>query len=173
MISFGRYESPFGPCVIVKSGLEVVGLGFLRSPHETSIAIFRELFPRATAAEEVCVEEEGALIFREKKYPDLQLTGTPFQKKVWERLRQIPEGQTLSYAQLAAEIGQPRATRAAASAVARNPISYVIPCHRVIRSDGSIHRYRWGHELKVRLLMAESAQSKSSSLPSDLSSFLN
>jgi len=85
----------------------------------------------------------------------LDARGTEFQQRVWAALRQIPCGQTRSYAQLAEAIGQPAAVRAVASACARNPVAVVTPCHRIIRSDGSLGGYRWGLERKQALLKRE------------------
>jgi AraC family transcriptional regulator of adaptative response/methylated-DNA-[protein]-cysteine methyltransferase len=86
----------------------------------------------------------------------VDVRGTAFQSRVWQALRTIPLGQTRSYGALAAELGAPRAVRAVASACARNRVALVIPCHRVIGSDGSITGYRWGAGRKSKLLRAES-----------------
>lgn len=87
----------------------------------------------------------------------VDLLGTAFQKRVWDALMKIPVGQTRSYAEVAAELGEPRATRAVASACAHNRIAVIVPCHRVIRGDGSLGGYRWGLPLKDRLLQREHA----------------
>lgn len=86
----------------------------------------------------------------------LALVGTAFQKRVWDALMKIPSGQTRSYAELAASLGAPRAARAVASACARNRVAVVVPCHRVIRGDGSLGGYRWGLDMKRGLLARES-----------------
>jgi len=83
--------------------------------------------------------------------------GTPFQERVWSRLRKIPPGHTVSYAELARSIGRPSAVRAAAGANGRNPVSLVIPCHRVIASDGKLGGYGGGLERKRWLLTHEGA----------------
>jgi AraC family transcriptional regulator of adaptative response/methylated-DNA-[protein]-cysteine methyltransferase len=88
----------------------------------------------------------------------LDLRATAFQMRVWEALRRIPRGETRSYAQLAASLGQPTAVRAVARACATNPIAVVIPCHRVIGSDGKLTGYRWGVERKKKLLELEGAK---------------
>jgi len=88
----------------------------------------------------------------------LDLRATAFQMRVWEALRRIPRGETRSYAQLAASLGQPTAVRAVARACATNPIAVVIPCHRVIGSDGKLTGYRWGVERKKKLLDLEGAK---------------
>jgi len=83
--------------------------------------------------------------------------GTPFQRRVWEELRTIPRGETVTYAELAARIGAPGAARAVGSAVARNPVSIVVPCHRVVGADGSLAGYAGGVERKRALLALEGA----------------
>jgi AraC family transcriptional regulator of adaptative response/methylated-DNA-[protein]-cysteine methyltransferase len=86
----------------------------------------------------------------------LDVRGTAFQQRVWQALRQVPAGQTLSYTELAARIGAPKAVRAVASACAANPLAVAIPCHRVVRADGGLAGYRWGVERKQALLTRES-----------------
>jgi AraC family transcriptional regulator, regulatory protein of adaptative response / methylated-DNA-[protein]-cysteine methyltransferase len=90
----------------------------------------------------------------------LDIRGTAFQQRVWNALRAIPPGKRLSYAELARRIGAPKATRAVASACAANPIAVAIPCHRVVRRDGTLSGYRWGVERK-RALLEKEKQAKS------------
>ncbi len=85
----------------------------------------------------------------------LDIRGTPFQRRVWKAMCRIPRGQTLSYAQLAKSMGAPRAYRAVAQACGANPIAVLIPCHRVVRTDGSLGGYRGGLHIKKRLLEIE------------------
>ena len=85
----------------------------------------------------------------------LDLAGTPFQRRVWTALQQIPPGETRTYAEVARAVGRPRAVRAVAAACARNDVALLIPCHRVIRSDGELGGYRWGVARKRRLLARE------------------
>ena len=85
----------------------------------------------------------------------LDIQGTAFQARVWEALRHIPAGHTVSYAELARRIGQPQASRAVARACAANRLAVAIPCHRVVRTDGSVSGYRWGVERKQALLDRE------------------
>jgi AraC family transcriptional regulator of adaptative response/methylated-DNA-[protein]-cysteine methyltransferase len=87
----------------------------------------------------------------------LDIRGTPFQQKVWAALRAIPAGATTTYAALAARIGEPKAARAVASACAANKLAVAIPCHRVLRGDGSLSGYRWGVPLKRELIEREAA----------------
>ena len=88
---------------------------------------------------------------------DIELIGTAFQQRVWQALMKIPPGQTLSYAQLAASLGRPSAARAVARACAQNRLAVIVPCHRIVRGDGSLGGYRWGLPRKQALLEAERA----------------
>jgi AraC family transcriptional regulator of adaptative response/methylated-DNA-[protein]-cysteine methyltransferase len=88
----------------------------------------------------------------------LDLEGTAFQMRVWEALRAVPSGTTLTYSQVASRIGAPRAVRAVGSACGANPAALVVPCHRIVRRDGSLGGYRWGLEVKEALLEAEGAR---------------
>ena len=85
----------------------------------------------------------------------LAITGTTFQQQVWQALREIPVGTTLSYRELAQRLGKPQAVRAVASACAANKIAILIPCHRIVRSNGALSGYRWGVERKQALIERE------------------
>ncbi|MBP9838873.1 MAG: methylated-DNA--[protein]-cysteine S-methyltransferase [Proteobacteria bacterium] len=89
-----------------------------------------------------------------RKLP-LEISGTAFQRQVWDHLQKIPFGTLKSYSEVAKAIGKPKAVRAVASACANNNVSLLIPCHRVVRSDGSLAGYRWGIERKKNLLALE------------------
>jgi AraC family transcriptional regulator, regulatory protein of adaptative response / methylated-DNA-[protein]-cysteine methyltransferase len=96
----------------------------------------------------------------------LDIRGTHFQRRVWNALREIPAGKTASYADIANRLGEPKAMRAVAQACGANPIAVMIPCHRVVRSDGALSGYRWGVERKRVLLQRERpARTDSRSLP--------
>jgi len=103
-------------------------------------------------------EAQGNLICRpfidEDQY-DLDLYGTPFQLKVWQQLLKIPYAATTTYTAIAQQIGKPKATRAVGSAIGKNPLAILIPCHRVLRKDQKIGGYAWGVEMKEQLLKAE------------------
>lgn len=92
-----------------------------------------------------------------KSSVSLELIGTAFQQRVWQALMKIPAGETLSYTELAEQIRMPKAARAVASACAKNKLAVVVPCHRIIRGDGSLGGYRWGLPLKEKILAAEMA----------------
>ena len=90
----------------------------------------------------------------------LDIRGTLFQQRVWQALQEIPAGGTRSYSDIAEAIGSPTAVRAVAGACAANAIAIIIPCHRVVRSDGSLSGYRWGIDRKQKLLQQEAEQGK-------------
>lgn len=129
-------------------------------------ARLREEFPRATL-ERVDAGRDEFLAPRVQAVADtlgggagevaLDLIGTAFQKKVWDALMKIPPGQTRSYEDVARQIGSPRGARAVAQACASNKVAVVVPCHRVVRGDGSLGGYRWGLPLKQTLLRRERA----------------
>jgi AraC family transcriptional regulator of adaptative response/methylated-DNA-[protein]-cysteine methyltransferase len=93
----------------------------------------------------------------------LDLRGTPFQRTVWQALREVPPGSTATYAEIAARIGMPASARAVAQACAANALAVVVPCHRVVRSDGGLSGYRWGVERKRALLAREGARARTGS----------
>lgn len=95
----------------------------------------------------------------------LDIRGTTFQQQVWRALRDIPPGATMSYAKIARTIGMPRAIRAVGHACGANPVAVVVPCHRAVRSDGSLAGYRWGIERKRKLLELEQAPRVRATLP--------
>ena len=86
---------------------------------------------------------------------DLDLRGTEFQRDVWQALLQIPKGQVISYGDVANDIGRPKASRAVGSAVGENPVSLIVPCHRVVQSTGGLGNYGWGVKLKKHILEEE------------------
>ncbi len=91
--------------------------------------------------------------------PPLDAHGTPFQHRVWAELARIPPGETRTYREVAESLGSPTAVRAVARACATNPISILVPCHRVVGSDGQLRGYRWGIDRKQKLLQAEKSAS--------------
>lgn len=105
------------------------------------------LAPRVRQVAQLLAGQSGTL--------DIELIGTAFQQRVWAALMKIPRGQTRSYAQLAQSLGQPNAARAVARACAQNRLAVVVPCHRIIRGDGSLGGYRWGLPLKDAILQRE------------------
>ena len=154
MLHYGWHDSPFGECLIVVGTRGVCGLAFNGiGGRAATLADLRGSLDAADMVEDAdATRPHAAAAFGEGEV-HLMLRGTPFQLKVWEALLRIPEGAVLTYADLAQRIGAPGSARAVAGAVARNPVSWLIPCHRVIRNGGTISGYRW-HPDKKRLILA-------------------
>lgn len=164
-IRFGVHASPFGPCAIGLTPRGICFLGFTTgSAADDAADLIRERWPRSELVEDGRATASLARrIFqttaRHVAEPlPLLLSGTNFQVKVWEALLRIPPGRVFSYEEIATAIGRPSAVRAVGSAIGANPISYVIPCHRVIRKAGHPGGYYWGLTRKRAMLWRESAQ---------------
>ncbi len=156
-VRWTHFDSPLGRMLI-----GATDKGICRLTFDDSVDSLRRLFPHATIVEDaggLKALVEGALeaIERPLAAQDLPIdvAGTAFQEAVWRELRKIPAGETRSYAEIAAAIGHPKAVRAVGSANGDNHVCVLIPCHRVIRSDGSLGGYGGGIERKKKLLAAE------------------
>lgn len=156
MTCYSTVESPLGPILLTSDGGALTGLYFegqryaprpaqewMRGDDLSVFAQARAWLDAYFAARRPAVDVPLA--------PD----GTPFQRAVWQQIARIPSGQTLTYAELARRAGNASAVRAAGAATGRNPISLLIPCHRVVGSDGSLTGYAGGLERKRRLLALE------------------
>lgn len=161
-IEYGWFPSPFGLCFIALTERGICKLAFFDSEKQRQY-LLDELMQQWSLAT-IIPNQEKALstlsrIFQNTETPakplHVLLKGTAFQIQVWEALLKVPEGQLCSYSDLAMQIDKPKAVRAASSAVANNPIAYLIPCHRVIRKSGAINQYRWGAERKQAMLIKE------------------
>lgn len=172
-IAYGFHATPFGQCLLAMTERGICALRFLGAegpeaamanlaeewpgaqfvlePAKTAVPI-RQLFPSGKT-------QRGAQPFH------LLLRGTNFQVQVWQALLTIPSGTLVTYQDVADLLGKPTATRAVASAIARNPVGYLIPCHRVISKVGQAHQYRWGSARKKAMLGWEAAQSFSAHRP--------
>lgn len=161
-LRYGWHDSPFGDCLIVVSARGVCGLAFgTRQDRTRAFENLARSFGGARLTWDTPATAEYAeLSFGGQGNLHLLLRATPFQLKVWEALLRIPMGATTSYTDLAARIGKPTAARAVAGAMAANPVSWLIPCHRVLRSDGTITGYRWSPVQKRTLLAWEAAQAE-------------
>lgn len=170
-IRYGFHPTPFGECLI---GLSPRGLCHLSFVTDGRNAALSELHDRWTEAklshDQTATRAAAQRIFATRRTPGrplaLFLRGTNFQLKVWEALLRIPEGRVASYLEVARGIGRPSAARAVASAVARNPVAFLIPCHRVLRSVGSLGGYHWGVDRK-RAMLAWEASRADSTKPAD------
>ncbi|MDH7785479.1 AraC family transcriptional regulator of adaptative response/methylated-DNA-[protein]-cysteine methyltransferase [Ochrobactrum sp. 19YEA23] len=160
IIRFAWGTCSLGDFVLVISDKGIVALEF-SSTHTATIDALRKRFAGATLErrqEEMAglLEVVIAVIENPARACDLplDLRGTPYEVQVWQMLREVPVGQTISYGALAARLGSSDA-RDVTAAIANNSIAVIIPCHRVIRKDGSISGYRWGVNRKRRLLARE------------------
>jgi AraC family transcriptional regulator of adaptative response/methylated-DNA-[protein]-cysteine methyltransferase len=160
-IRYGFHATPYGECLIAVTSRGICFLGFVdRGDREAALADLRHDWRHASLRHEP--SETGSYvtqIFSDTPHPPLHiyLRGTNFQMKVWEALLRIPAGSATTYEGLASRIGQPRAARAVGSALARNPVAYLIPCHRVLRKSGGFGSYRYRPERKLAMLLRESA----------------
>lgn len=164
-LSYGYVETPLGRALAATTERGLAFLGFVddEGGDEAALADLRSRWPRAAlqADAEVAARLAGLMPhWRADRPLHLVLAGTNFQIKVWEALLAIPEGKVVSYTQLARAVGRPDAVRAVASAVGRNPISVLIPCHRVIRESGDLGGYHWGLPRKITLLAMETARAQ-------------
>ena len=149
-------DTPIGPLLLVGDDAHLSAVWIGTPPAGREAGERRERAAAPAVLQEAARQLEE--YFRgERQTFELPLapTGTDFQQRVWERLQAIPYGQTRSYGQIAAEIGQARASQAVGAANGRNPLSIVVPCHRVVGSDGSITGYAGGIERKQTLLDME------------------
>ena len=164
-IEYGTTSTPFGLALIASTERGVCHFEFFdaaETPLDIALQSLRDHWPHAALIENHAAARRLAQqIFPATPTPGtlhLVLRGTNFQIKVWEALLRIPPGRMMSYGQLAKMAGVPRASRAVGSAMAANTIGYLIPCHRVIRSDGDFGHYRWHPTRKAALLGWEAAR---------------
>ncbi|WP_321394260.1 methylated-DNA--[protein]-cysteine S-methyltransferase [uncultured Desulfuromusa sp.] len=161
-IDYAVHPTPFGQCFIAITERGICRLEFIDSPADQSaVQRLQKSWPKALLKEDrVKTEAVIQQVFNRDQSPDnkpllLLLQGTNFQLKVWQALLKIPPGCITSYGYLAEKLGQPSAGRAVGTAIGNNPISYLIPCHRVLRGDGGIGGYRWGIDRKLAILAKE------------------
>ena len=183
-IHFGEFASPFGRCFIAVTERGICQLAFfqeeseyqqyneqlrrrwwqseLLEDHIIIANIAKQVFPEINARS---VKEAALATDNPPPRLKLLLQGSAFQLKVWEALLAIPEGQLCSYQQVAEFIEKPQAVRAVASAIAKNDVGYLIPCHRVIRGTGEVSQYRWGATRKYAIIAWEGCRSESKKTP--------
>lgn len=158
-LRWGFAPSPFGEVVIMATDRGICGMGFVAEMGRTPAT--EDLMRRWPAAEflrdDAAVAPLADAAFGGKKTP-LHLMGAPFQIKVWEALLAVPSGHVTTYSQIAGAIGHDKAVRAVGTAVGRNPVSYLIPCHRALRKSGGLGGYHWGLPVKRAILAWEAAR---------------
>ncbi len=165
-ISFGVADSPFGKCLLAEGARGICHLMFFESENEKiHLAELKKDWPNAKWQRNDFLATQLAKkiftrTFDSNSKPALRafVRGTPFQVRVWKALLQVPPGALSSYGRLANSIGKPAAARAVGTAVAQNPLAYLIPCHRVIRETGVIGNYHWGPIRKRAMIAWESSR---------------
>jgi AraC family transcriptional regulator, regulatory protein of adaptative response / methylated-DNA-[protein]-cysteine methyltransferase len=159
VIDWAALPTPFGMAVAMATERGLCGLGF--AGDASAEHVFADLAARWPAATYREAPDRLAPLVRdafEGRRPPLHLIGGPFQLKVWEALLQLPAGAVTTYADLAEAVGRPGAARAVGTAVGRNPVSWLVPCHRVLRREGRLGGYHWGLGVKRALLAYEAGR---------------
>jgi AraC family transcriptional regulator of adaptative response/methylated-DNA-[protein]-cysteine methyltransferase len=161
-VAYGFHASPFGEALILATDRGVAGLAFIDEDkgqtRTEALADMTDRWPRARFIEAPDrTRPHASRIFDPGRWTPEQpvrlvLIGTDFEVRVWEALLRIPMGRAVTYADIARHLGQPTAARAVGTAVGRNPISFVVPCHRVLRGDGNLGGYHWGLTRKRALI---------------------
>lgn len=163
-IFWGWFESPFGPALVMGTEKGICGMGFAAETGvDWAMQDLLSRWPKADFVEDPMMLRPWVLHAMGTPGPGaektpMHLIGAPFQIKVWEALLRIPSGHVTTYSELAAAAGTPRAVRAVGTAVGRNPISFLIPCHRAIRKTGGLGGYHWGLPVKRAMLAWEAAR---------------
>jgi methylated-DNA-[protein]-cysteine S-methyltransferase len=158
MIRFSRFDTVFGAVYATAAGDALTGMYFIGGRHAPVIS--KDWIEDAAHGPlRACAQQLREYFLGERREFGLPLApqGSPFQMQVWKAIAAIPYGKTLSYAELAARAGSPGSARAAGAATGRNPLSIIVPCHRVVGSAGSLTGYAGGLERKERLLRLEGA----------------
>jgi AraC family transcriptional regulator, regulatory protein of adaptative response / methylated-DNA-[protein]-cysteine methyltransferase len=160
-IRHGWFDSPFGPALVMGTTRGLCGIAFASETGEdAAMADLTARWPAATHIHDPdpLAPWAAAAFGATPGAAPLYLIGAPFQIKVWEALLSVPSGHVTTYGDIARAIGQPKAVRAVGTAVGRNPISLLIPCHRALRKSGELGGYHWGLPVKRAILAWESAR---------------
>lgn len=161
-ISYGFHSSPFGEALVMATDRGIAGIAFVNEDigqtRQEALNDMTRRWPNADYLEQPeATAAHAQQVFDPRRWSAEQpvrlvMIGTDFEVRVWETLLKIPMGKAVSYTDIARHIGKPQASRAVGSAVGRNPISFVVPCHRVLRADGSLGGYHWGLTRKRALI---------------------
>jgi len=161
-INYSFAESPFGNIIVASTPKGICHLAFADDENE-ALKQLQVQFPNATFKQVVDAIQQNALFIFTQDWKNLSkiklhLKATPFQIKVWEALLKIPMGDVSTYSSIANQIENPNASRAVGSAIGDNPVAFLIPCHRVIRSTGEFGQYHWGSTRKTAMIGWEAAK---------------
>jgi AraC family transcriptional regulator of adaptative response/methylated-DNA-[protein]-cysteine methyltransferase len=164
-LRFGFHPSPFGTAIVIASGRGLAGLAFADSGEEAAaLADMKQRWPRATYIEDSAGTSALAQrifdtrMWRADQPLRVVLIGTDFEVRVWETLLKIPMGRAVCYSDIASKIRSPKASRAVGAAVGKNPLSFVVPCHRALGKSGALTGYHWGITRKQAMLGWEAGQ---------------
>jgi len=159
-INYGWFDSPFGEVLSMGTARGLCGIAFTSEfGREIAMEDMRSRWPNANFVENpAIIANWTSAAFGQGGEAALHLIGAPFQIKVWEALLSIPSGHVTTYSEIAAHIGNPKAVRAVGTAVGKNPVSWLIPCHRALRKSGGLGGYHWGLPVKRAMLAYESAR---------------
>ncbi len=161
-IRYGWLGSPFGEALVMATEKGICGIAFSAEfGRDWAWEDMTARWPEAEFVEDTAfVVPWAEAAFAQKGEAALHLIGAPFQIKVWEALLRIPSGHVTTYSEIAGSIGSPRAVRAVGTAVGRNPVSWLIPCHRALRKSGALGGYHWGLPMKRAMLAYEAARAE-------------
>ncbi|MDR2121755.1 MAG: methylated-DNA--[protein]-cysteine S-methyltransferase [Flavobacteriaceae bacterium] len=161
-INYSFVESPFGDIIVAATPKGICHMAFADNPTD-AFRVLKERFPNARYFQKVDAIQQSAIFIFTQDWgkPDeikLHLKGTDFRLKVWETLLKIPAGRLTTYGDIASKLNNPNASRAVGTAIGDNPVAFLIPCHRVIRSSGELGGYRWGLTRKAAIIGWEAAK---------------
>ncbi|MCI0611740.1 methylated-DNA--[protein]-cysteine S-methyltransferase [bacterium] len=161
-INYSYADSPFGTVLVASTHKGICHLAFA-DDEKKALEFLTNQFPNATFKQKLDFIQQNALFVFTHDWDKLNeiklhLKGTEFQIKVWESLVKIPSGKLSTYGKIADQIANPKASRAVGSAIGDNPVAYLIPCHRVIQSTGTIGQYHWGSSRKAAIIGWEAAR---------------
>jgi AraC family transcriptional regulator of adaptative response/methylated-DNA-[protein]-cysteine methyltransferase len=161
-VNYSYAESPFGNIIVASTPKGICYLAFADDEVQALNAL-KQKFPKASYKQMVDLAQQNILYFFSHDWSKLSevklhLKGTPFQLKVWETLLKIPAGKLVTYGTVAKSIHQPSASRAVGTAIGDNPVAYLIPCHRIIQSNGAFGGYHWGSIRKAAIIGWEAAK---------------
>ena len=161
-VNYSFAESPFGNIIVASTSKGICHLAFAVNENQ-AFTDLKNRFPNASFHQVVDTVQQNALFIFTQDWKDLShiklhLKGTAFQLKVWEALLKVPMGDLTTYAGIASSVGNAKASRAVGTAIGDNPVAFLIPCHRVIRSTGVIGQYHWGNTRKTAIIGWEAAK---------------
>lgn len=161
-INYSFADTPFGKVIVASTHKGICHMAFVDDGEDEALLQLKKTYPNAAYSQLVDRTQQNSLFiftqdWRQLDQIKLHLKGTDFQIKVWETLLKVPTGGLTTYSALAQEAGNPNASRAVGSAVGSNPVAFLIPCHRVIKSTGEIGQYHWGATRKNAIIGWEAA----------------